>query len=152
MTINRLILIMADNIGGYRSGPNYPSAFTPNTANAYTIALWYSFYVICSSNNAIQKSKHALGNASNRDCSSWLWACSPLDSGESSTGLLSGLLAVGSGLLAVGSGLLAAAKRIKRLHAVRCRPRNLYLGTVHSHGPWVRPINITICFHSRLYC
>ena len=68
--------------------------------------------------------------------------------GESSAGLL----ASGSGLLAVGSGLLAAAKRIKSLHAVRCRPRNLYLGTVHSHGPWVRPMNMTICFYGRLYC
>jgi hypothetical protein len=58
-TINLAIFIIADKMGGYRSGPFYPSSATPNTANAHTNALSYSRRVTVWFNNSTQKSKHA---------------------------------------------------------------------------------------------
>jgi hypothetical protein len=75
-TMNRPILITADNIGGYCSGPFQPSSLTPSTARAHINGLSYSRRVIQWSSNAIQKSKHAFWSRLN--CSGLvLVACQP---------------------------------------------------------------------------
>jgi hypothetical protein len=58
-TINRAILITADNIGGYCSGPFQPSSLTPSTASAHINGLSYSLRVMRWWSNAMQKSRHA---------------------------------------------------------------------------------------------